>query len=111
MSEAKLRRGSKPDIKLDVRDDDMIVTLPGTSYTVTYYKPANSQQLLAKNLSMEDDRRSEVTPSDFLARAWTLANEKARNLGWSGRSRPQNRVQGVHGSILPAANVACGGLR
>jgi hypothetical protein len=67
-----------------VRDDEMIVTLPGTIYTVTYYRPANSPQLLAKNLSMEDDRRSEVTLSDFLARAWTLANEKARDLGWIG---------------------------
>ena len=51
---------------------------------MTYYKPANSPQLLAKNLSMEDDRRSEMTLSDFLARAWTLANEKARSLGWIG---------------------------
>jgi len=57
MSEVKLRPASKPGIKLDVRDDEMIVTLPATSYTVTFYKPANSQQLLAKNLSMEDDRR------------------------------------------------------
>jgi len=54
MSEAKLRHASKPGIKLDVRDDEMIVTLPATSYTVM---PANSPQLLAKNLSMEDDRR------------------------------------------------------
>ena len=84
MSEAQLRSASKPGMKLDVRDDEIIVTLPGTSYSVTYYKPANSPQLLAKNLSMEDDRRSEMTLSDFLARAWTLANEKARSLGWIG---------------------------
>ena len=51
------------------------------SYSVTYYKPANSPQLLAKNLSIEDDRRSDMSLSDFLARAWTLANEKARSLG------------------------------
>jgi hypothetical protein len=33
---------------------------------------------------MEDDRCSEMTLSNFLARAWTLANEKARSLGWIG---------------------------
>ena len=84
MSEAQLRPASKPGMKLDVRDDEIIVTLPATSYSVTYYKPANSSQLLAKNLSMEDDRRSEMSLSDFLARAWNLANEKARSLGWIG---------------------------
>ena len=84
MSEAQLRFASNPRMKLDVRGDEIIVTLPGTSYSVTYYKPANSRQLLAKNLSMEDDRRPEMSLSDFLARAWTLANEKARSLGWIG---------------------------
>ena len=33
---------------------------------------------------MEDDRRSEMSLSDFLARAWNLANEKSRSLGWIG---------------------------
>ena len=35
------------DIQLDVRGGDIIVDLPGTSYTVTYHKPAVSPQLLA----------------------------------------------------------------
>jgi hypothetical protein len=42
----------KPDIahiQLEVWDDEIIVSLPGTSYAVTYYKPANSPQLLAKD--------------------------------------------------------------
>ena len=34
------------DIYLDVRGGDIIVDLPGTSYTVTYHKPAVSRQLL-----------------------------------------------------------------
>lgn len=33
------------DFEIEVRDDEIIVTLPGTNYTVTYYKPANSPQL------------------------------------------------------------------
>jgi hypothetical protein len=84
MSEAERGSASKPGMKLDVLDDEVIITPTGTSYAVTYYKPANSQQLHAKNLSMEDDRRPEMSLSDFLARAWTLANEKARSLGWIG---------------------------
>jgi hypothetical protein len=39
MSEAELRSASKPGMKSDVRDDEIIVSLPGTSYSVTYYKP------------------------------------------------------------------------
>ena len=38
------------DIHLDVRGGDIIVDLPGTSYTVTYHKPAVSPQLLAAYL-------------------------------------------------------------
>ena len=109
MSEAQLGSASKPGLKLDVRDDEIIITLPGPSYSVTCYKPANSPQLHAKNLSMEDDRRPEMSLSDFLARAWTLANEKARSLGWIVSSRSRKSNVGVHGSILPAANVALGG--
>ena len=61
------------DIHLDVRGGDIIVDLPGTSYTVTYHKPAVSPQ---------DDARTELTQAEFLARAWRLANDKARELGW-----------------------------
>ncbi len=35
------------DIHLDVRARDIIIDLPGTSYTVTYHKLAVSPQLLA----------------------------------------------------------------
>ena len=31
-------------LHLDVVDDEIIITLPFTAYTVTYYKPANSPQ-------------------------------------------------------------------
>ena len=34
------------DIQLEVWDDEIIVSLPGTNYAVTYYKPPNSPQLL-----------------------------------------------------------------
>ena len=68
--------------KLDcqVRDDEIVVTLPGT---VTYYKPDRSPQLLARLISDKDDKRVALTLSEFLARAWQAANDKARELGWS----------------------------
>ena len=70
------------DIHLDVRGGDIIVDLPGTSYTVTYHKPGVSYQLLASYLPVKDDPRTELTQAEFLARAWLLANDKARELGW-----------------------------
>ena len=69
------------DIHLDVRGD-IIVDLPGTSYTVTYHKPAVSPQLLAADLPANNYPRAGLTQAEFLARAWRLANDKARELGW-----------------------------
>jgi hypothetical protein len=57
------------DIQLEVWDDEIIVSLPGTNYAVTYYKPPNSPQLLAKNFLYEDDGRAEPTQAEFLARS------------------------------------------
>ena len=70
------------DIHLNVRGGDIIVDLPGTSYTVTYHKPAVSPQLLAAYLPGENDPRTELTQAEFLARAGRLANDKARELDW-----------------------------
>jgi len=69
-------------LRLDVVDDEIIVTLPGTSYSVTYFKRADSPQLLARNISHTDDLSASMTLSDFLSRAWRVANDKARELGW-----------------------------
>jgi hypothetical protein len=38
--------------------------------------------LLAKEIVNEDDPRLPLTAGQFLAKAWKLANEKARELGW-----------------------------
>jgi hypothetical protein len=70
------------ELQLEVRDGDITITLPGTSYTVTYYKPKNSPQLLAKRIARKDDPRVAMRLAEFLAAAWRLANNKARELGW-----------------------------
>jgi hypothetical protein len=70
------------DLELEVQDGNITISLPGSSYTVTYYKPKNSPQLLAKRIASSDDPSVAMTLSEFLAAAWRLANNKARELGW-----------------------------
>ena len=69
-------------VRVTVVDDELIVTLPGSYYSVTYYKPEGSPQLLARNITDRDDLRLPMTAAEFLAQAWRLANAKARELGW-----------------------------
>jgi hypothetical protein len=69
-------------LHLEVLEHEIIITLPFTNYTVTYYKPANSPGLLAKNFPTKDNSHVPMTQAEFLERAWNLANDKARELGW-----------------------------
>jgi hypothetical protein len=69
-------------LQIDVVDDDIIVTLPESSYAITYYKPESSPHLITKRLSTEADPRASLPLSEFLGRAWWAANDKARELGW-----------------------------
>jgi len=68
------------DLRIEVEGEELLVTLPGTSYAVRYYKLAN--QLYSKEYPMEVDRRSPLSQAEFIGKAWTMANEKARDLGW-----------------------------
>ena len=69
------------DFRVEVLGDETS-SFSATSYGITYYKPANSPQLLAKDFRSKVDSRAPITYSDFLARAWQVANTKARELGW-----------------------------
>jgi hypothetical protein len=55
------------ELEIEVQDGDITVTLPNTSYTVTYYKPKNSPQLLAKRIANRDDPLVGMTPRGGLA--------------------------------------------
>jgi hypothetical protein len=68
--------------QIDVIDDEIIVTLPGTSYSVTYYNPDGQPHLHAKNYPVEVDPRAEMAQAEFLGKAWGIANDRARELGW-----------------------------
>ena len=56
-------------LRLDVRDDEIIVSKPGTNYTVTYYKPSKSPQL-PQSTSPSTTIRAGLNVTVFLSRAW-----------------------------------------
>jgi hypothetical protein len=68
-------------LHLEVVDDEIVVSLPESQYSVTYYKPGTSPQLRAKHITEKYDPHVPMTVSEFLARAWKL-DDKARELGW-----------------------------
>jgi hypothetical protein len=72
---------AKVGLHVEVQGDDIVVTLPGTSYVVRYYRAA-AQQLLTKSHSGREDQDAPMTQAEFHARAWKAANAKARKLGW-----------------------------
>ena len=70
-------------LHVEVLDNEIVITLPGTSYAVTYYRAtAFPQQLLTKSHSAGEDHDPPMTQAEFHGRAWRLANVKARELGW-----------------------------
>ena len=74
---------AKVGLHVEVQGDDIVVTLPGTSYVVTYYRAtAFPQQLLTKSHSGREDQGAPMMQAAFHARAWKAANAKAKELGW-----------------------------
>jgi hypothetical protein len=70
------------DLQVEARDQDIIVTMPETSFRVVYRKPNRESQLVARLDYFQRDQKGPITRAQFLARAWKLANDKARELGW-----------------------------
>jgi hypothetical protein len=74
---------AKVRLSVEVQGDDIVVSLPDTSYVVTYYRAAAfPQQLLTKSHAGREDHGAPMTQAEFHARAWKSANAKARELGW-----------------------------
>ena len=67
-------------LRIEVEADIIIVTLPGTSFRVIYSKPKKSPGLVA--FGVHSDKDAGLSQADFLARAWRVGNDKARELGW-----------------------------
>lgn len=73
---------ARGELVYQIHGNNLIVTLPGTSYCVTYWKPETEPRLIAKSFPRENEKGALVSQTEFLAAAWRLANEKARELGW-----------------------------
>src|SRR6476660_9421189 len=73
--------GSK--IAVDVSDDEILVTMPGTSFSIIYERTKDNR-LIASHFSGRkvQDERGKMSFPHFLSLAWTAANEKAREIGW-----------------------------
>jgi hypothetical protein len=69
----------KPKLAVKVLGEAIIVTLPGTSFSVTYKRWKGG--LVAADFSGKDMQRK-ITMPEFLSLAWNAANDKARELKW-----------------------------
>ena len=63
------------ELRVEVLGDEIIVILPATSYGLTYSKPGNSPNLVAKNYVPKIDAGAPMTHVEFLAKAWLAAND------------------------------------
>ena len=69
-------------LHVELRDQDLLVTMPGTTLRVVYRKPNRGTQLLPKLNYFQDEQKGPITRLQFLVRALKLANVRARELGW-----------------------------
>jgi len=67
------------DLRVTVENDAIVVTMPRTRYSITYRK-GDEPWLLASDIREDPDYPS--YRFTFRARAWTTANDKARELKW-----------------------------
>jgi hypothetical protein len=64
--------------RVDAIDEDIVVTLEGTRFMVRYCRTGTALKLF----HVRGDDRAPIHDIHFLARAWQLANTKAKELGW-----------------------------
>ena len=64
-------------LRVEVEGDGIIVTMSGTAF---YRKQAHTTGLVA--FDVRGAPGAAISQVEFLARAWKLANDKARELGW-----------------------------
>jgi len=69
-------------LHVELRDQDILVTMPGTSFRVVYRQPNLGPGLVARLDYFQNQQKGPITRAQFLARARKLANDKARELGW-----------------------------
>ena len=71
------------DLCVEVRHQDLVVTMPGTNLRVVYRKPHRGSQLVPRLDYFQDQQKGPITRAEFIAKALKLANNKARKQGGS----------------------------
>lgn len=65
---------------VEMIDDQIVVTMPGTRFLAAYRKRRGVAALAAHFL--QDDRHASISRAEFVARSWRYALAKAKELGW-----------------------------
>ena len=68
-------------LHVELRDQDLLVTMPGTNFRVVYRKPSRDQ-LVPRLDYFQREQKGPITRLQFLVRARKIADDKARELGW-----------------------------
>jgi len=69
---------SEPDVlRIEVVEDEIVVSLPKSQLSVTYYRSHKSPRLLAKRITEKYDQRTPMTMSEFLAKSPTIGRENS----------------------------------
>jgi hypothetical protein len=75
--------GAKLSSRGQVSGDVLVVTMPGTGFSITYEKTEENRLIASSfHARTHPNETRKVTFPKFLSLAWTAANEKARELGW-----------------------------
>ena len=78
-------KATDPNLLLEMQGDHIVITLPGTKLRVVYLKRDHaSWSWFIPSDYDRDDSKDPISRADFLAGAWRLAYDKARELGWIG---------------------------
>jgi hypothetical protein len=78
-----------PKFSIGVKRKELVVTLPGTSYAVTYFKRDGSPGLLAKDIVNKDDPRLPIPPLSSSPKLGSSPTRSARAwLNCLGRALP-----------------------
>ena len=75
----RARMASSVRLRAKVEGEQIVVTMPGTSFRASYYKNPDAPGL-KQSPATSDDKSAAI--KEFEALAWKAANEKARKLGW-----------------------------
>ena len=69
------------ELRVEVKGDSIIVTMPGTDFSVTYEKSADTHHLMLTH-SWISETVTTLPVSKFRSRAFQAAVDEARELGW-----------------------------